>query len=136
MERQRIERVSKIRRQKSTVPIEAHASPSIGEFTCVATARADIGAVANLVVGGSPCKQPQRPQRQNTHYREEQVRPVLYEANPDWRNRIPSKAELDPREYLHRCRLAVRGNPDTRHLLRSKFDSRLDKTFKRIRDGR
>ena len=109
----------KIRRPKPQMPlatIEEHASPSFGEFTCVAAARVDIGATANLVIGGQPRK---RPQRQNKRWREAQLLPVLFEAYPDWRNGIPSKAELDPRRYLVKCRRAVWKNPDTRNLLSS-----------------
>jgi hypothetical protein len=75
-----------------------------------------------------------QPQGQHKRWREAQLLPALYAAHPDWRNGIPSKAELSSRDYLSKCRLAVRKYPDTHHLLSDATDSRLDKTLKRIRD--
>ena len=141
--------MNKIRRQPATPARKRKPKPGVHALTPVAF---DLGPLEF----GTPALTPKvdhvlkakpftthssfprkQPQRQNKRWREEQLLPVLYKAYPDWRNGIPNKAELKPHQYLVKCRLAVWTSQSTRHLLSSaNSDCRLDKTFKRLRDGR
>jgi hypothetical protein len=118
-------------RRKSRKPAApAGPKPGTHHFSAVALAVAapEIGArrlrVFKEVTNKPPLKR--------APYRQEQLKAAVLNQYPQWSEHYPTKDELPTPSFLSKLRQAVLLDPVTKHLLRDKYDRRLDKSLKRL----
>jgi hypothetical protein len=73
-----------------------------------------------------------KPPLKRAPYRQEQLKAAVLNRHPEWSERYPTKDELPTPIFLKKLREAVLLDPVTENLLRDKYDSKLDKSLKRL----
>jgi hypothetical protein len=118
-------------RRKSRRPAApAGPKPGTHHFSAVppAVAAPEIGAPRMRVFKEVTNKPPLK----RAPYRQEQLKAAVLNQYPQWSEHYPTKDELPTPIFLRKLRQAVLLDPVTEHLLRDKYDRRLDKSLKRL----
>ena len=104
--------------------------PGTHHFSAVplAVAAPEIGALRMRVFKEVTNKPPLK----RAPYRQEQLKAAVLNQYPQWSEHYPTKDELPTPIFLSKLRQAVLLDPVTKHLLRDKYDRRLDKSLTRL----